>query len=585
MKKHILLLSLLLNFNLLLGQNVRLEAFLKMSNDSIKVDSLSRLGVDLELKNVSESIRIQTEALKVAESIKDKKRIGISLYRLGVAEKLNEKYTASINYLQRAYTIFEEEKIYKRLVRVSFQMGVVYRIQGENELTQKYLKKTYDLGKEHHFEDYQAFALGEMAIFKEQKNELDEAAKNQLEAISIYKKIGDKIGENVASFNLVAVYNKQKKYDEALKIMQNFMDFAKEKGTNFEKGMAYTKLAEIYFAKKDFMEANRNNNRAIELFGEVPEKLEEKAEIYELSRKIYTAQNDIPSAYNAMLKWRVLNDSLVAQNNRKTFATLQTKFETTQKEAQIKALDQETKNQRNQLFAAIIGLSVLVLLLGLSVYLYQNLRKNKQKVEEQANQLSTLMKELHHRVKNNLAIISSLLNMQSNRMEDKNAAKAVKEGQMRVQAMSLIHQKLYKTDNISTVNIETYLQELAESLMQAYNYSNDDFDLEIKAENPEIDVDMAIPIGLIVNELITNSMKYAYEGISRPALSIHFKNEKEIKLQVKDNGIGFDEKAVAKSSNSFGTKLIKGLSSQLKGRFEYKNEGGTIFELTIPKAA
>jgi two-component sensor histidine kinase len=195
------------------------------------------------------------------------------------------------------------------------------------------------------------------------------------------------------------------------------------------------------------------------------------------------------------------------------------------------------------------------------------------------------MKELHHRVKNNLAIVSSLLSMQSNRLEDKNAAKAVREGQMRVQAMSLIHQRLYKTDDVSTVNIKDYFTELAESLMQAYGYSSDDFELTIEVKNPALDVDLAIPLGLIVNELITNSFKYAYEGIERPSLSIYLKNDKDITLKIQDNGIGIDEKLVSQKSNSFGQKLIKGLSKQLKGTYKFENNHGTYFELNIPKVA
>jgi two-component sensor histidine kinase len=224
-------------------------------------------------------------------------------------------------------------------------------------------------------------------------------------------------------------------------------------------------------------------------------------------------------------------------------------------------------------------------LLLLSIYLYRKLNHNKQKVERQSKALSTLMKELHHRVKNNLAIISSLLNMQSNRLEDKNAAKAVKEGQLRVQAMSMIHQRLYRTENVSSVNIHTYLTDLSESLMQAYGYSHENFDLQISVENPELDVDLAIPIGLIVNELITNSFKYAYDGIAHPLLKITFKNNEDVTLQVQDNGIGMDENAVNQETDSFGKNLINGLSNQLNGHYKYVINHGTLFELNIPKEA
>jgi two-component sensor histidine kinase len=122
-------------------------------------------------------------------------------------------------------------------------------------------------------------------------------------------------------------------------------------------------------------------------------------------------------------------------------------------------------------------------------------------------------------------------------------------------------------------------------LMQAYGYSPDDFELTIEVENPALDVDLAIPLGLIVNELITNSFKYAYEGIAHPSLNIYLKNDATITLKVQDNGIGIDEELVSQKSNSFGQKLIKGLSKQLKGDYKFENNQGTYFELNIPKIA
>jgi two-component sensor histidine kinase len=344
-------------------------------------------------------------------------------------------------------------------------------------------------------------------------------------------------------------------------------------------------IGEVLLEKKQYLLAEQKVKKALALIKQQEGNLPQRVEFTDLLRKIYDASQNIPAAYEAQKAWRVLYDTLSNQKSRDAVAELQTRFETAQKETQIKDLDQETKTQKSQLIFAIIGMCVLASLLGLGYLLYKKLQVKNQKIEQQSQQLNTLMKELHHRVKNNLAIVSSLLNIQSNRLEDKNAAQAVREGQMRVQAMSMIHQRLYNTDNVSSLNIKLYLTELAESLMRAYGYDTDSFDLKIEAENPDLDVDMAIPIGLIVNELITNSFKYAYEGIERPSLIINFKNTKNITLTVQDNGIGIDEKEMNRNTGSFGKKMVKGLTKQINGNCKFENNRGTYFELIIPKAA
>ena len=586
MKTKILLLALiLLPFSMLFGQKMTFDAIMKMGDDSLKIDSLSKFGTDIQFDKMTESLRCQQEALKIAEKIGDKKRVGIALSKIGSEEILLEKYPEALDHLQQAYKIFEEQKNYKRLVRTMQKMAQVFDYEKDDASAMSYYKKTLELAKKYKNEEYEAHALHSIASKQKELGEYKNAIQNFKIAIAIYEKLGLKDDLQGSLYNLAGVYSKQKQFDKSIELLENFTKYHQKKQNLYEEAMGFGKMAEVFLEKKDYVSAEQNSKESIQIFEKQGAVLNEKVESYNMLRKIYEAQNNIPAAFEALKKWQILNDTLSNQNNRKTVATLQTKFETVQKETQIKDLDKANETQRNQLIWAIIGLSVLAGLLGLSIFLYRKLQSKNHKIEEQSSQLSRLMKELHHRVKNNLAIVSSLLMMQSSRLKDESAIKAVKEGQMRVDAMSLIHQRLYLTENVSSLNIKTYLTELAESLMKAYGYSADNFDLQVNVENPELDVDLAIPIGLIVNELVTNSMKYAYEGIKKPSLTINFKNTKNITLQVQDNGIGFDEKLMDKKINSFGKKLIAGLSKQVKGEFKFENQDGTHFELVILKMA
>lgn len=245
-------------------------------------------------------------------------------------------------------------------------------------------------------------------------------------------------------------------------------------------------------------------------------------------------------------------------------------------------------------YSLLIGLAVLLII---ALILWRiNLQKQKanallslQKIRigQQAHQLTLMMQELHHRVKNNFAIVSSLLKLQSSRLEDEKAVQAIRSGQQRVEAMSLIHQRLYQGDRVTTVNMEEYLTDLATGLRQAYGYTPGNFDLQIRVEQQTVDVDIAMPLGLIANELITNAFKYAYMDNPCPMLRISLFNENGLTLEIQDNGPGINEEEWKQRSGraSFGRQLIVSLSDQLEGTFELIKKNGTLFRLYIPDAS
>ena len=564
------------------------ESFSKIQPDSIRFDSLMNLGNRVEFDDKNVSLQSYQELLKIAQKLGDKNRTARALYLLGCEEQVFERNELAIKYLQQSYKLYEELKMYKKVIKCSNKIAQVLDAQQDHKAAFEYFKKTLILSQKHDFPEYAAYSYVSIGNYQNsQLRDYKNALKNYTQGIALCKKLKLDEAYHDGLLNLAGLYKNMKDYDNALKTLEEPINFYHDNNTygGFGEALALEKKGEILYKKKDYAQAQQITLKSLQLVENQAQSLELRVESIDLLRKIYDAQNNIPAAYDTQKRWRVLYDTLTNQNARKTVTTLQTQFETVQKETKIKELDKQNHTQQTQLIWAISGFTVLLISLIGGFYLYRKLNQNKLKVEEQSQQLTTLMKELHHRVKNNLAIVSSLLSMQSNRLEDKNAAKAVREGQMRVQAMSLIHQRLYKTDDVSTVNIKDYFTELAEGLMQAYGHTPDDFELNIEVENPALDVDLAIPLGLIVNELMTNSFKYAYEGIERPSLNIYLKNDKAITLKIQDNGIGIDEKLVSQKSNSFGQKLIKGLSKQLKGTYRFENNQGTYFELNIPKVA
>lgn len=193
-----------------------------------------------------------------------------------------------------------------------------------------------------------------------------------------------------------------------------------------------------------------------------------------------------------------------------------------------------------------------------------------------------LLKEIHHRVKNNMQIISSLLNLQAQYTEDETFLSMVRESKNRISSMALIHEMLYVTKNISQINVYQYITKLSQSVYQSFSVGDYsiEFDYDID-EDIYFETDNMIPIGLILNEIISNSMKYAFPS-KKGIISIQFiKKDDCYFLQVKDNGIGIPKEFNYITAKSLGMQLIHILSDQLDGKLELDCKKGTTYELTF----
>lgn len=185
-----------------------------------------------------------------------------------------------------------------------------------------------------------------------------------------------------------------------------------------------------------------------------------------------------------------------------------------------------------------------------------------------------------------MQIVSSLLDLQSISIKDVQASEAVKEGKNRVQSMALIHQNLYSEDNLKGIKAKQYIAKLLQNLCDSYNISNDKVKVTTDIEDLNLDVDTMIPIGLILNELLTNAFKYAFAGTVTGVLEIQLKQHDQcLQLRVKDNGPGFPAELDAKTTKSFGLRMIRAFAQKLKATLEISNDDGALVKLDIKKFA
>ncbi|MGB3511654.1 MAG: PAS domain S-box protein [Microcoleaceae cyanobacterium] len=211
-------------------------------------------------------------------------------------------------------------------------------------------------------------------------------------------------------------------------------------------------------------------------------------------------------------------------------------------------------------------------------------KRNEEQIKASLTEKEVLLKEIHHRVKNNLQVISSLLRLQSRYIQDEVVLEMLKESQNRVRSMALVHEHLYQSKNLSKIDFTEYIRHLVSHLFQAYEVKARGVKLDVNVVSVFLNIDTVVPCGLIINELVSNSLKYAFpeESMGEIVIDFNYQNDRNLFiLKVGDNGVGFPEDLDYQNSGSLGLRLVCSLARQLKANIELVNEVGTVFKITF----
>ncbi len=302
---------------------------------------------------------------------------------------------------------------------------------------------------------------------------------------------------------------------------------------------------------------------------------------YQEQGKAYASLGNYKKAYAAFLKHDALEDSVFTIEADQRVATLQTEFEVAQKESTILSQQQFISQQERLQWLTLGAAGLLIFIL---VFLYRNYQNKRrvnftletlnQDLEQKNIQLDKriaenelLLKEIHHRVKNNLEIVSGLLALQAAQIDHPSAQAVMQASQNRVLSMGIIHQKLYQKGNLAAIEMKDYFRNLSEGILDTFNAAGR-ITIECPMEPIELDVDTAVPVGLIANELLTNALKYAFDESKPGCIRISLNKTSvmgELEFKVSDNGAGKPESVMPKGTG-FGTELVNLLVQQLGGK-------------------
>ncbi|WP_428657982.1 sensor histidine kinase [Runella sp.] len=494
------------------------------------------------------------KSLRILEPRGDSFELGRLYIRLSENYKERKIVREEINYVKRAIGIFK---------RIDSQKGLITAYSTLGQLHGR-LWVGVDFRKDKPKYDSMLYCYKQAEYYSNQSKDSAGIAEANANIGLLYMSTDDI--RAITSFKkALAFYERQKSYTTIVSAMTNL-------------GLAYMKFGDNKQAYSVLVSANKLYN-------------DHQVNNYLLHGGLlnaflvyYRTTGQWQKAYQSLLGVYGLEKNQFIPERDAAIAKLHVEYETQKKEAQLKIQQKElelrAENERNQRLFIGIGLILLVAATGASIAFYRLYRKN-QRISRQKQEL---INEQNHRVKNNLQVVSSLLNLQARQLTDETAKKAITDSQLRIQSMAILHRRLYEGDELAKVYLPDFIKELVEEILKAFGYGSLQPTLTI--DRVHLHADKAVPLGLIINELVTNTCKYAFPVVPTPELMIFCKQkDSSLELVVADNGPGLakseNNNAAGIPKKSFGMRLIKSQTDKLRATYQFENNNGAVFTMTF----
>lgn len=568
------------------------------ANDTAKVHAYYWISRANTLSNTGESINFANKGLALAQKAK------FPIGEIECLETLCFSYAITSSFdigFKSAYQQMEMSRNYAPIREVFGinMMGLLYQKLGDDKESLKWAKKSYFHPKMRATDPFtQWSAMFLLSQEYERENKLDSAKIIATETLNYSKKFFP-MQEGYPKLVLARINSKLKNFNEAVSYCKQIIEKSEEDRLDFFTNEVQNELAQIYFAQSKQDSAKIYAAKALDGAKQLRNYLVVMNSAGLLSQ-IFEKSNPI-KAFDYLKVSMAAKDTVTNIEKSKQVKILEIK-----EKQRIEDLNLAAVYAKNELrFNTVIGLLFTALLTAFILYRNNRqkqkantvLQEQKEKINSQNITLETtlsqltaknaenelLLKEIHHRVKNNLEVVSSLLALQSAKIEDPEIQDAMLASQNRVQSMGILHQKLYQSEHLAFIEMKNYFQNLCENILDSYN-ETERIEVNIDMNEIELDVDTAVPVGLIVNELLINSLKYAFPNGNKGTIKLSLENidKDNLTLKISDNGIGKSLDTKAKGTG-FGTQLVDLLTRQIGGKLTQEVREGTIISIDFKR--
>ena len=510
--------------------------------DKLSMASAYDLLIYLEhqVGNFVEATNKSLQFLKINEELGDKAGIAHAAQMLGANFANIENYEEALKYFKQSLEAIKGGDNKMEEVTLTAQIGEIYTITGKLDEAEPYLTTALK----------SALEINDVPLLAE------------------------------THFRLGKLYAAQRNYTGALNEFSISVNRLKSVSDKAHLASVYAEMGTVYTLLNQYDNARKSFNDAMELGKEVGSMVPWAS--YHMGKQLLdSATENWKDAYQNYKRSIFIRDSTLDMGNLKKIVGSQMQYDTDKKSAIAKAeqelmdtrTKEELKRQRNIRNWAIAVLGI-VLLFSIVFYNQRNkIAKEKKRSDSLVQDKELLLREIHHRVKNNLEVVSSLLALQSDQLEDTDTKDAMLDSQNRVHSIGIVHQKLYQGENLGSIEMKDYFVNLSDSILDSFGAEGRVI-VEVTMEKLNVDIDTAVPLGLIVNELLTNTLKYAFPNSQKGSVQIKLekKSDNHLHLEVSDNGIG---KSGTTHGTGFGSQLISLLTRQLNGSMKEDINKGT----------
>lgn len=466
------------------------------------------------------------------------------------------------------------------LIALSYKVHLLIALQQEKaenlDLCLRYLNHAHQLFEDYHLDSLFSTYCIRRSSYLRFVNERDSSLLYAKQAMAYAEKYNNQNDLRDAYLLIGSYYAKKQDIDNAIKYNLMLIEKLKSKGNIPFLAIGYINLSMNYLKQNNFEMAKASADSACKHFDKLPKNYQSL--IFRNKYKIWEAEGKFDSAFFYLNKYHTLEIENLLEDDKIKAKRIEEEYRIDLKETSLKL--------KNQQLLFIICVATIILL-ALILILLKNRKINTQNktiqsqiltLEKVLEQKQTLLSELQHRVKNNLQYVISFLEMQKESANFNNLEEIIRENQNRIHSMALLHKKLSVQEDFNIINLKNYLTELTSVVKESYDNQKQKIALNVHCEIDAFPLDKALPIGLIVTELISNSMKHAFHKVSIGVITIEISETKDgFLLYYSDNGPGFD--FYQTQHKGLGMEIINGLIKQLKGTVHVNNSNA--FELNI----
>ena len=402
-------------------------------------------------------------------------------------------------------------------------------------------------------------------------------------AIEICKKNNFKLIEASSYNQLGFLYSNNKQHKKAIDYYTKALDLFKTSNDLRSQVNVLRNLARLYFNLSMYELAIEVCNNGLELIGENLWYMD-LDELYRIKINCLEMTHQYKKATKLLDDYITIHNTNIHNLFQESLKDVETKYEVEKKDKQIineqekaKISKQESEQKEKEKQLYLLLSIALVLILTISIFAYYKIKKANQLLKTSNHQKEILLQEVHHRVKNNLTVLNSLLYLRSKQSVNKETKLVLSECQTRILSMALVHQNLYDVDDAEFVDLEKFIKELIVESKQIFTLKKSSFKTNIKTNNIKFDMSFTVFLGLILNEFITNSYKYAFIPNTNNTITIHLnKEQNNYILSYTDSGKGLPKDFNLDKTSGFGFKLIKIMINQIQGNLNYSNKNNTF---------